>query len=353
MIKGSRRALKAWGSGLVTPDVFDPGTDPVGDYAAIVVLARGGHLQDLIDSGLIGPQSRVFAPSVHDDGPEPLLMGYEGSLSDPGGEVQVGSSFFLQTQDYGTSEYLSLIGATLVRVVDDQDLATFLEDADRARDTGDFQEFLTHHLVRLCDAPALGAPTGDDGPGLRVWVDEQGAISTSPSGLRLGELGDTLPQLEKEWQSINDRSDGDSCSVCLGAVVDETTRSQQVARRPWLARYHAALSGLQHLRGRDIGLDGEVRVSGFGGRLDPALADVADPADERTDAAPVLMWVGNDVYLHDGASDRSFRLDRDTGVLAERLLVHGSVDSAAATGHREALTKVSSYFGRSGVSLCE
>lgn len=353
MIKGSRRSLKVWGSGLVTPDVFESGAVPVGDYSAIAVLARSSHLEQVLQSGLIGPQSRVFVPGVFDAGPEPLLMGYEGSLADPGGEVQVGTSFFLQTQDYGTSEYLSLIGATLVRVVDDQDLATFIEDADRARETGDFPEFLTHHLVRLCDAPALGASRADDGPSLRIFVDDEGGISTSPSGLRLGEVGDSLVQLEKDWQNINGRDTDNSCSVCLGAVVDNAARMSALAARPWLARYHAAISGLQHLRGRDIGLDGEVCVSGFGGRLDRALTEVAEPMDERGATAPVLMWVGDDVYLHDARSDRSFRLDRTTGAMAERLLVHGSVEAAATTDSREALTRVASYFERSGVSLCE
>ena len=351
MIKGSRRTLKTWGSGLVTPDVFESGTATHGDYTAIAVLARSSHLAPLVESGLVGPQSRIFAPGIRDEGPEPMMMGYEGSLSDPGGEVQVGASFFLQTQDYGTSEYLSLIGATLVRVVDDRDLGCFLEDADRARESGDFPVFLTHHLVRLCDAPALGAPMTNDGPGLRVYVDEGGGISTSPSGLRLGEVGDSLSQLDKEWQNLNG---GDvSCSVCLGAVVDNTARASTVAERPWLARYHGAISGLQHLRGRDIGLEGEVSVSGFGGRLDPDLAGVADPADERDETAPVLMWIGNDVYLHDASTDRSFRLDSGTGVLAERLLVHGSVEAASSTGDRNNLTKVASYFARADVPLCE
>jgi len=352
MIKGSRRTLKTWGSGLVTPDVFEAGAAPLGDYTAIAVLARSSHLAPLMQSGLIGPQSRVFAPGIRDEGPEPLMMGYEGSLSDPGGEVQVGTSFFLQTQDYGTSEYLSLIGATLVRVVDDQDLGCFLEDADRARESGDFPVFLTHHLVSLCDAPGLGASRTHDGPALRIYVDEQGGISTSPSGLRLGEVGDSLAQLDKEWRHLNG-DDEPSCNVCLGAVVDNTTRATAMAQRPWLARYHGAISGLQHMRGRDIGLDGEVRVSGFGGRLDPDLEGISDAADERDAAAPVLMWITDDVYLHDAATDRSFRLDRATGVLAERVLVHGSVEAAAASGHRDNLKKVASYFERAGVPLCE
>lgn len=351
MINGSVETLKAWGSGLVTPDVFGPGSTAPEDHTAVTVLARSSHLAPLLESGIVGPQSRVFVPGGTDSGPEPMVMGYEGSLGDAGDEVQVGPSFFLQTQDYGTSEYLSLIGATLVRVVDNRDLGHFLEDADRARESGEFPAFLTHHLVQLCDAPALGATMTDDGPRLRLYVDGDGGLSTSPSGSQLGQVGDSLQQLEKEWQNQNAGGEG-SCSVCLGAVVDDVARARAVAERPWLGRYHGAISGLQHMRSREVGLHNDIRVSGFGGRLDAALAEVDDPADERQASAPVLMWVGDDVYLHEASTDRAFRLDRGTGILAERLLVHGSIQSASVSGHRESLTKVSDFFARAGVPLC-
>ena len=349
MMKGSRRALRTWGSGLVTADVFEGGVAPSGAHAAVAVLERAAHLAPMVEAGVVGPQTRVFAAGASDDDSGPVVMGYEGSLGDAGSEVQVGSSYFLQTQDYGTSEYLSLIGATLVRVVDDSDLEVFAEDADLARRSGVFPEFLTHHLVQLCDVPALGGASLEDGPGLRLYVDREGGVSTSPSGLRLGEAGDDLAALGKEWHRLNGAS-GAPCAVSLGSQVDEDVRVETVRARPWLARYHQAIAALQHLRGREVEPGAEVRVSGFGGRLVPELEGVTRPADDGY-GVPTLLWSEDWVYLHAGASDRVFRLEPTAGAAAERLLVHGSVEAAAGAISSDELTAVADYFERAGVPL--
>ncbi|MEV5003461.1 daptide biosynthesis RiPP recognition protein [Nocardioides sp. LML1-1-1.1] len=350
-VKGSRRTLKTWGSGLVSADVFESGLAPFGDTAAVVVLDRAEHWPRLLDSGVVGADSRVFVPRAEDSGPSPLVMGYEGSLSDPGGEVQVGASFFLQTQDYGTSEYLSLIGATLVRVVDEADLETFLDDADRARTTGVFPEFLTHHLVALCDVPALGGRYAEDGPSLRLFVDVNGAISTSPSGLRLGEVGDDFATLEKEWLRLNGAGEL-PCSVCLGAAISDEVRVPAITARPWLSRYHDAIAGIRHLRGREIGFDHEIQVSGFGARMTPELADVDAPADDRS-GAPTLLWTADAAFVHSPLTDRVFRLEREAGAVVERLMVHGSVDAAAGPVPEETLLQVRDFFARAGLPLCD
>ena len=349
MMKGSRRALKTWGSGLVTADVFEQGVAPDGGGTAVVVLDRAAHLQTLVETGVVGARSRVFAAGALDSGPEPLVMGFEGSLREPGGEVQVGASYFLQTQDYGTSEYLSLIGATLVRVVDRTDLEIFLDDADTARETGQFPEFLTHHLVQLCDVPALGGTSLEDGPGLRLYVDAAGVLSTSPSGLRLGEVGEDLLTLDKEWRNLNGASE-EPCAVCLGAAIEEPVRTEAVRARPWLGRYHQAIAGLQHLRGRELEVGAQVRVSGFGGRLVPELEGVADAADDWL-GAPTLLWTADSAYVHSVTADRLFRLDLTAGAAAERLLVHGGVEAAEGSISTAELRVVADYFERADVPL--
>lgn len=351
MIRGSRRALKSWGSGVVTPDVFDPGAGPRGETcSAIVVLERATHLEAVLASDLVGEHTRVFAPGVTDSGPSPLVMGYEGSLTEPGGEVQVGPTFFLQTQDYGTSEYLSLIGATLVRVVDDNDLAIFASDADRARESGVFPEFLTHHLLQLCDLPALGGRTCDDGPTLRVHVDAAGQVSLSPAGLRIGEVGDEFALLEKEWGNLN----GDAelgCAVSLGRAVSTQARMETVRSRPWLARYHDAVGALQQLSAREVGLAGETRVSGFGGRLDSSLDGVTG-TDELREGAPTLLWTVESAYLHNPADNRLFEIDHGAGRIIEGLLVHGCTEAAARAHSRSQVSAVRDFFERAGVPVC-
>jgi hypothetical protein len=352
MIRGSRRALKSWGSGVVTPDVFGPGSGPhAAGCTAIVVLERASHLETVLASDLVGEHTRVFAPGVADSGPGPLVMGYEGSLSEAGGEVQVGPTFFLQTQDYGTSEYLSLIGATLVRVVDDNDLAIFAADADRARETGVFPEFLTHHLLQLCDLPSLGGRRGDDGPTLRLYVDATGQISLSPSGLRIGELGDELALLEKEWDNLQGDAEH-GCAVGLGRAVSAEARTETLRARPWLARYHDAVAALQHLSAREIGLAGETRVSGFGGRLDPSLDDVTAAADTLREGAPTLLWTAESAYLHNPADDRLFEIDHAAGRVVEGLLVHGCAEAVARAGSRSQVSAVRDFFERAGVPVC-
>lgn len=305
------------------------GQDPVRDafaeqrFCRAVVLENGEHLAAVLATDLAGPGTTLFVPG-EDAVPAggPVVVGYGGSLGEPGAELSLNDEFYLQTQAYGVSEYISVLGPTVVRIAEFGDFPAYLADADRARAEGVFADFLTYPVIQLADLSALGAGPLQDGPRTRLYVAADGGVSTAPGGRRIGEPGDGLDRLEAAWAAINAESD-QPCAVCLGAVVDEAERSCALASRPWLGRYLAAVAGIRDLRARGCF---DVRVSGFGDRLLPALAEVLSPADATSAALPLLLWTRDAAYV---TGERTFKLDLDAGKLAEALLVTGSVDAAA------------------------
>ncbi|MFC5827809.1 daptide biosynthesis RiPP recognition protein [Nonomuraea insulae] len=360
------------------------------DEVSVIVLENSDHLTTVIESGLAGQDTVIFVPDGPGDAAGPVVVPYEGSASEPGAEMSLSETFFLQMQDYATSEYMSVIGPTAIRIFGEEDFELYLSDADRAAAEGHFAEFLTHPTVRLADVPALGAAPepagrhpgpnagsgpgaglgsgagsgsvaglgsgagsgsgadlGSDGPRLRLHAGPDGELSTSPTGLPLGKVGDDLTVLTAAWTRINAGS-SHPCAVCLGAAVPEETRTAELAARPWLGRYLAALTGIRDLRLRGAS---DVRVSGFGGRLSTALESVAAPADLARPELPLLLWTDDAAYVHQQWPARTFEVERRAGELAETLLVCGSIEAAAEHDGQAGLDTVAAYFSKAGVRL--
>ncbi|MER5934750.1 daptide biosynthesis RiPP recognition protein [Streptomyces sp. NPDC002054] len=341
----AKRHLMSWGVGRALPG--RAGEPAAGTGAATVVLENADHLAQLLGSDLVGPHSVILSPGAPETEGTPLVVGYEGSLSEPGGDLSIDDDFFLQSQDYATSAYMSVIGATLIRITEEADFEAFLADADRARAEGEFASFVTDPAVQLADLSALGGGPAGDGPATRLWVGPEGELSVSPGGSRIGTLGDSFATVHAAWEYLNSTSD-QPCPVSLGEVLPEPERAAELAARPWLGRYLAALNAVRELRARGLG---EIRVSGFGGRLAPTseAGEPTSPADLTDAELPLLLWTDEAAYLH--ASGRTFRINRSAGELAEALLVHGSLDAAAAHADRDALARVESSFAAAGVSL--
>ncbi|MFB4267926.1 daptide biosynthesis RiPP recognition protein [Nonomuraea sp. GTA35] len=343
---GTKRLLMQWATGQA-------GTAALPEEVSAIVLENSDHLTTVIESGLAGPDTVIFVPDGPGDASGPVVVPYEGSLSEPGAEMSLSESFFLQTQDYATSEYMSVIGPTAIRVFGEEDFELYLSDADRALAEGHFAEFLIHPTVRLADAPALGAGPGPaagpghDGPRLRLYAGPDGGLSTSPTGLPLGKVGDDLAVLTAAWHRVNAGSDH-PCAVCLGAAVPEEPRAAELAARPWLGRYLAALAAI-----RDLTLRGAsgVRVSGFGGRLATALEPVAAPADLTRPDLPLLLWTDDAAYVHQPWPARTFEVEHRAGELAEALLACGSIEAAAEYADPAGLRTVTDYFAKAGVRL--
>lgn len=294
---GITARLMEWGTGVPTSGRL------------VVVLASAEHVEPALR---IGPDVTVFAPGT--DGPG--VVGYGGVVGDPVCELSVGDDFYLQTQNYGVSAFLSVLGPTLVRVTDGADFAAYLADADQARETGLFPSFLVSPSVQLADVPALGGVS--DGPVARLYVTADGAVSTSPCGAALGDVTDSLDALTEAWRERNAVSE-QPCAVCLGGVLDERTRCEELTRRPWLPRYLDALAALRDLQARGVT---EAQVSGFGA----SLTDV--PVSDHGSRA-LLLWTDEHGYVHNPATQRTVRVNRAAAPLVDGFLALGSVDLAA------------------------
>ncbi|WP_327744307.1 hypothetical protein OHO28_25065 [Streptomyces europaeiscabiei] len=319
------------------------------DGVETVVLENREHLTAMMNSGVVGTDTLVLVPGVPGEDTTTdgrRIVGYEGSLAGAGGEFSPGAGFYLQIQGYGISEYMSVAGPTLVRIADDTDFDVFLADADRALLDGTFPDFLTHPAIQLADLPGLGADrTPAAGPRYRLYVDADGAVSTTPGGTRLGTAGDGPELLDAQWQRLNSGA-RTTCAVCLGTAVDHDLRRTELAARPWLGRYLAALAAIRALRAR--GVDGSIRVSGFGGRITDALAAGAG-ADLRDADAPLLLWTDQDVYVHAPAPGRTFSVERAAATPVEALLACGSAEAAAEFADPDHTVRIERFLARAGV----
>jgi hypothetical protein len=313
-----------------------------GGGAGTVVLESAGQLGPLLETDLVTDRTIVFAPGVADGS---RVVGYEGSFGEPGAEFTLGDTFYLQIQNYAISEYVSVVGPTLVRVADEVDFEAYLTDADRAVREGVFPQFLTNPVIQLADLPALGAGIEGDGPDLRLYVRSSGALTTSPSGADFGSVGDRLPDLMSRWTALNN-SAAAPCAVCLASALDEAERSRALTRRPWLGRYLAAVEAIRDVRARGIA---DPQVSGFGRRLVPDLPLLEDAADGVDPAAAVLLWAGEEAFIYHPGSARTFRVPLSTARIAETLLACGSTESAAGRLPQSHVRQVADMLAAQGV----
>ncbi|MEU2288656.1 daptide biosynthesis RiPP recognition protein [Streptomyces sp. NPDC013178] len=307
--------IMSWGAGGRRPASVPEGS------VATIVLADARHLDAVTASGLTGPGTLVFVPGTGEASGNTIPYG--GSLADPGADFALGEDFYLQTQDYASSAYMSVLGPTLIRVFGLEDFSAFVADADRALHEGVFPEFLITPAVLLADTAALGGPRDGDGPALRLYVDAEGRVSTSPSGSPLGTVGDDLASLLTRYEHVNAASEA-PCAVSLGGAVPEEARTAALQTRPFLGRYLAAVRTLRALTAQDVG---GLKVSGFGHRLtNSATGD----ADLRDPALPLVLWNTEQAYVVAGG--RVFAVDHAFAAAVERLLT----DTADSTGANDA-----------------
>ncbi|AGL13770.1 daptide biosynthesis RiPP recognition protein [Actinoplanes sp. N902-109] len=333
-----KRHIMSWGTGTPEPVALPAGA------VATIALADRGHLAAVLASDLAGTGTVVLAPG--EDDLAAGVVGYAGSLFEPGSDLAVGDDFFLQNQDYASSRFMSVLGPTLLRITNGDDFAEFLADADTAFTAGTFPEFAITPPVRITDLPALGADPAAGGPALRLYVGPDGAISTSPNGSPLGRVGDSLAELVATWERLNQASTV-PCAVSIGAVVPEEVRSAELLSRPFLARYLVALDALRMMTANEvIG----VRVSGFGGRLNPDLEVRPDAGDFRDPGLPMVLWTTEQAYVYD-TTGRVFALDRLSAAAVECLIVAGDTGAAAEYVPPAALTRVNGFFAERGIQL--
>ncbi len=345
-----KRSLMSWGTGRSYLQ------DPLPESsAAIVFLEDAEHVQAVVGSDVVTPGTVVYRPgggtSPSGMSAGPHIVEYEGSPTEAGGELSVGDDVFVQIQDYATSEYMSLIGPTLIRIIEPDDFSTFVADADRAVDEGTFASFAVHPAVQFAEQPALGAGAEGDGTRLRLHLSASGEWSTSATGVPLGALGEPWGHLQEAWERRNASTDI-PCAVCLGRVVPEAERVAALRDRPWLGYYLSALAARRDLAARRLD---DARVSGFGGRLSPPLAERRTVAIDRGRvpgrSSPVLAWTDDLAFLHLPDAARTFQINRDAAAVVEALLVCGSVEAACEYASREHLVAAREHLAGNGVRL--
>src|SRR5699024_5439285 len=161
------------------------------DATRTLVLSDADQLAPAVAAGLVGDETLVVLPpgdAPIDESPGHAVV-YEGTIATPNTEISIGEDFYLYCQDYATSEYLSVIGPTIVGIFTEEDFRAVVRDADAARADAAFPEFMRSPAVRLANVPALRGAAGD-GPRHRLFVAPDGGVSTSSVGQRLGELTD-------------------------------------------------------------------------------------------------------------------------------------------------------------------
>ncbi|WP_018500443.1 daptide biosynthesis RiPP recognition protein [Parafrankia discariae] len=343
-----------------------------------IVLAGAEHLAAVTDpdTGLADFHTLVFAPADPAVPPPARVTGslvrYTGAVADAGDELVIGDDFFLQTCDYSSGGYLSLVGPTLLRVTSEMDYAVFLEDADAARTRGEFPEHLLHPLVQIADTCALGTVHPCAGRrGARLFVSADGTVRPAPGGAPLGLLTAGGPPFTRP-PFTGQLEDGDD--PCLAAVVPVELSRQARVERPWLSRFLWSLDALR--RARLEGMKKPV-VSGFGGRLVEALADgwpdgtaaTAGAAGSSPGAgveapdAPLLVGDRSGALLVNARDMRVFRIGADAAALIEIMLVVGTGERAVELGRArtrasaatvaDGFATLAATFARAGVRLLD
>ncbi|MER5833473.1 daptide biosynthesis RiPP recognition protein [Streptomyces sp. NPDC002130] len=317
-----------------------PLAGPAGAGVGTLVLADAAHIPAVTAAGLVGPRTLLLAPD-DGSGDHAPAVGYQGSLTEPGDEFSNGQDFFLQTHAYAASPFMTVFGPTVIRVFDRHDFEAFLADADRALAEGVFPEFLITSSVLLADPAALsGAHNPADGPALRLYADRNGKLSTSPTGAVLGTVDDSLDTLTERFARTG------SGAAALDAALPAGTRAEALRARPFLARYLEAVGALRSLMAR--GATG-LRVSGFGFRLTPGLAESGADADLADPTLPIVLCGEGDEQAYVVSGSRLFAVDRRAAQALECLLAtSGEVGDLVPAAEVDQLAEL---FSRHGLPL--
>ena len=326
----ARARLMMWSSGAVSGSSLSA--------RQAVVLEDANALGALRATDVLDPDAIVFAPADIEG-----ALPYEGSIAGPGTEFIISEDFFLQVQTYAISEYVSVVGPTLVRLSEGEDLDILQADVHTALQTGSFPEFLTNPIVQLADLPALGVLDDGAGPDARLWVGSDGSLAVSPSGDAIGTIGDNRSSVWSAWsaQLVTSADVG-----ALGARIGRENLIALQSRVPALQRFLAAVEGIRNLRARGLSLP---RVSGFGTTLLPGI----DPAAGSL-LAPDLPFLMSSVERHflvHPVAHRVFEVDRPAAAALEAVLHLG--DAAAEVVGSDAAASAARALRAQGIDVGE
>jgi len=305
---GTAASLEQWLTGLrVGPDRSS---------SQVVVTHRPDLIASMIRNQVIDDAATVYVQGeipagVGDRVRSGKLMSFTGSVTKD--HLYLDNGFELQNRQYGSAEFACFDMPTVLWIESSDDLSAYLRDAHDAWTAGRFAHHITHPNTIVANLAGAGGSGAHAGPADRLYVDVDGAISTSPTGRHLGTAEASGQELSDGWLRANNASAYPD-AVCLSSVVTDADRTEALIERPWIARYLVVVAAIRTVRGTHRRA---TAASGFGSRM---TADL--PAPRKPDAltAPVLLQVGSTVLALDPISHAAIELSPATVAVIEELL---------------------------------
>lgn len=249
--------------------------------------------------------------------PEQVLT-FDGTFEEPGDVMHIGSGYEIELRDYLTLPFMAITRPTVVACTTADAWRAFIEDAEEALATGVFIPQLASRSVVLSDRSVIDASIdGTEVAVDRLTIDSAGAVRYRLGGPVVGSTA-TVDLGDQPAASLL-RAEGDAPDA-------GTALERELAARPWIRRYLAALRIVG-------GEDGATwTVSGFGAHL---ASSEHGHGSGRQDTGHLIAWRG-DEYRLIAESGRRFQLGRETAVAIECLLQASSrreaVDVARSAG---------------------
>lgn len=241
-------------------------------------------------------------------------ISYQGEIEQPGDEIQVGKDFWLQTVDYQSLRFTTIAGPTVARLLDATDVTIFANDASGLRIKGDIDLMLVHPGVEIGDRCLLsGNPCTAGGHLSRLYVSENGNVRTVPSGLVLGQVGDTRETLARNAAVIAD----EGIDPCGSEEVSAALSKVNVGARRTFLNILDAIRTMQLRTGKAW------FVSGVHGRVayaDPT-GDVFAPREDL-----LMLWIDSQFVLFDTRQRRGFTIGSEAAEAFD-VLLHASTES--------------------------
>lgn len=289
------------------------------DSASVIVVARPDDVDWLLTKGraLVGPSTAVIVtrlgagPAL----PEAWIAG-AGTVSEVGGELRLGDDFFLQSVDYASLRYMTVIGPTVVRLTGPDDVADLFADIALAHTTGSLPPVLCNPLIEFGDHCAFGFPCSGRHL-VRLHLDQTGEIRTSPFGVPLGSVTDDV-------QTLRERARLLETDPCVPADVAAELAVRELAPARLFLAALEALRTLALSAEEDWRTTPEWRVSGIGFQL-------AEDGGPMPEGSGLLVLVSGEHHvLFETATRRTFRTTRFVALVVELLLSERDERAAAA-----------------------